>query len=393
MNRTSKTLLLLIAIALFAVLCWRLKTKSKAELPEPPPAPTSAQRDAPEPGTTRAVPALTPRARLIAAETQVHATADSACAMPTPTVASGVDLDVPSVQAAFLHRPDVVSLVKGVRHIDTALRASDDPFAKAVAVWLDSPRTDDDTQDIPAPERLRLLGTMAASTTDPRIYALAIRTCSGSTDAACQALSMRRWAALDPGNAVPWLFLLNAAEQAADASGQQEAWFHVASSARFDERFYTQLQPILSAASDDPDDQRAAEVLSVMGIGMAAAQTINFGPLLKGCRDTAVADANRAQLCAKIADLLYEHSDAPTARMFGASITKRMAGDGRRSEQIAKEQQFWNANDVVAPQSCAELHSQLAFLHSLATRGSHGTFAAMTSAAASYVSYASQDGR
>ncbi len=393
MNRTSKTLILLIAIALFAFLCWRLNPTSKAELPEPTLASTSAQRDPPEPGTTQVVPALTPRARLIAAETQVHTTADSACAMPVPTVASGVDVDAPAVQAAVLHRPDVVSLVKGVRHIDTALRTSDDPFAKAVAVWLDVPRTDDDSQDIPAPERLRLLGTMAASTTDPRVYALAIRTCSGSTEAACQALSMRRWAALDPGNAVPWLFLLNTAEQAADASGQQEAWFHIASSTRFDEGFYTQLQPILSAATDDPDDQRAAEVLSVMGIGMAAGQTISIAPLLKGCRDAAVADANRAQLCAKVADLLFEHSDAPMARTFGASITKRMTGDGRRSEQIAREQQFWIANDVVAPQSCAELHSRLTFLHSLAMRGSHGTFAAMTSGAASHVGDAVQDGR
>jgi len=325
----------------------------------------------------------TPRARLLAAEKQVAGTPDSACGMPAPTAASGIDLDDPAVQADFMRRADVVTLVKGVRRIDNALRNSADPFGQAVALWLDLPRTDDDAEGTPVGERLRLLATMAAHTTDPRVYALAFRTCSGSTEAACQALSARRWAALDPGNAVPWLFLLRDAEQARDASGQQEAWFHMAASVRFDERFYTQLQPVLSAVDGDPDDQRAAGVISVMGIGIAAAQTINFGPLLKGCRGAFVVDANRAQLCAKVADLLFDQSDAPTTRLFGASITKRLTGDARRDEQVSREQQFWAANDPGAPQGCVELHRQLDFLHSLAMRGAHGTYTAMTRGASS----------
>ena len=321
----------------------------------------------------------TPRARLLAAEQRVRGTPDSACAMALPPAASDVDPDDPAAQAAFLRRPDVASLVKGIGHIDDALRASADPFARAVAVWLDLPRTDDDSEGIPDGARQRLLATMAASTTDPRVYALAFRTCSGSGEAACQALSARRWAALDPGNAVPWLFLLNDAERARDASGEQEAWFHVAASTRFDEQFYSRLQPILFAAGDAPDDQRAAEALSVMGIGISAAEPIGFGPLLKGCRDAAHADANRAQLCTKVADLLFDHSDAPVTRLLGASITKRSTGDTRRSEQVAKEQRFWADNDPGAPQGCAELHRQLDFIRSLATRGSHGTYTAMTS--------------
>lgn len=383
MKRSSKRLLLLIivAVATIAALRLRLVVESKAALQMP--AEATSQIDAPGLHATQDAPALTPRGRLIAAETHVQTTADSACAMPVLTAASGADADDSVSEAAFMHRPEVVALERGVRHIDAALRASTDTFANAVAVWLDLPRTDNDTQGLPESERLHVLAEMAASTSDPRVYALAFRTCSGSTDAACQALSVQRWAALDVGNAVPWLFMLNAAEHGADASGQQEAWFHLASSTRFDERLYTQLQPILAATGDDPDEQRAAEVLSVMGIGMAAAQTINVGTLLRGCRDAAVADANRSQLCTNIADLLFEHSDTSTARMFGASITKRMTGDGNRSEQVVKEQQFWIANDVVPPHGCAELHSQLAFIHSLATRGSHGTFAALTSSAAS----------
>ena len=252
-----------------------------------------------------------------------------------------------------------------------------------MAVWLDLPRTDADSEGIADGERQRLLATMAAATTDPRIYALAFRACSRSSEVACKALSARRWAALDPGNAVPWLFLLNDAEQARDASGEQEAWFHVAASTRFDERFYSRLQPILAAAGADPDDRRAAEVLSVKGIGISAAEPIDLRSLSKGCRGAALADANRAQLCTKVADLLFDHSDAPTTRPFGASITKRLTGDARRNEQVAKEQQFWIDNDLAAPRGCAELDRQLDLIRNLATRGSHGAYAAMTSDAPS----------
>jgi hypothetical protein len=326
---------------------------------------------------------LTSRERLMAAESRLQTTADSACAMPVLSVASDADLGNSAAETAFAHRPDVVGVDRGIRRIEAALRASSDPFANAVAVWLNLPQTDNDVQGVPADERLHLLAIMAASTEDPRLYSLAFRTCSDSKVAACQALSVQRWAALDVGNAVPWLFMLKAAEASADFSGQQDAWFHLAAATKYDERLYTQLEPILSAAHNDPDDQRAAEVLSVMGIGIAAAQPIHFGLLSKGCRAPAVADANRSQLCAKIADLLYEHSDTDFARTFGAALTKRMTGDGTRSEQVHKEQQFWVENDLVAARGCTELHSQLALMRNLATRGSHGTFATMTSSAAS----------
>ena len=384
MHRRSKQLLLLTiaAAALIAALCWRRVAQSKTPVTNP--ADVTSQSGRPALRASRVAPALTPGEWLVAAETGVQTRADSACAMPAFSAASDADLGDSAAEIAFEHRPDVVALEKGVRRIQAELRRSTDPFANAVAVWLDLPQTDDGTQAVPAAERSHLLATMAASTGDPRIYALAFRTCSGSKEAACQALSLQRWAALDVGNAVPWLFMLNAAETSADFSGQQDAWFHLAGSTRFDDRLYTQLEPILSAARDNPEDQRAAEVLSVMGVGMAAAQTLNLSVLSKGCRNPAVADANRSQLCTKIADLLFEHSDTELARSFGAAITKRMTGDGTRGELVRSEQQFWIENDLVAPRGCAELHSQLAFIHSLATRGSHGTFAAQTSSAASH---------
>jgi hypothetical protein len=383
MNRRSKQILLLSIAAVAVVAPVWLLPAAQPKMPVPNPADVVGQRGTPALRESRVVPALTPLAHLVAAETRVQATADGDCAMPALSAASDADLDDSAAEAAFLHHRDIVAVEKGARRIGAALRKSTDPFANAVAVWLDLPQTDNDTQGIPPAERLHRLATMAASTDDPRLYALAFRTCIGSPEAACQALSVQRWAALDVGNAVPWLFMLSAAEASADISGQQDAWFHLASSTRFDDRLYTQLEPILSVAGDNPDEERAAAVLSVMGIGMASAQPVDLAVLSKGCRDPAVADANRFQLCTKVADLLFEHSDTDMPRLFGAAITKRMTGVGTRSEQVHKELQFWTANDLVAPRGCTELRSQLALMHSLATRGSHGTFAALTSSAAS----------
>src|SRR5437899_2227714 len=99
MNRSAKKLLILIAIATFAALCWRFMPTSKGGLPEATPASATAQPDPAEPAATQAVPGMTPRARLIAVETQVNARPDSACAMPAPMVASGADPDDPAVHA------------------------------------------------------------------------------------------------------------------------------------------------------------------------------------------------------------------------------------------------------------------------------------------------------
>jgi hypothetical protein len=48
------------------------------------------------------------------------------------------------------------------------------------------------------------------------------------------------------------------------------------------------------------------------------------------------------------------------------------------------EQQFWAANDLMAPRGCVELRRQLDILRSLAPRGSHGTYLTLVRGAASH---------
>ena len=108
-----------------------------------------------------------------------------------------------------------------MRRIDGALRASADPFDRAVADWLDA------LDALAPPERMARLVEDAVSTADARVYALAFRTCRLPREVpaggSCDALSARRWAELDRGNALPWVYVYAQARQSGDVSAQQEA--------------------------------------------------------------------------------------------------------------------------------------------------------------------------
>ena len=258
----------------------------------------------------------------------------------------------------------------GVRRIDDALRTSPDPYANAVGVWLDLPRDESGERAVPEGERRRQLAALAVRSTDPRLYALAFETCRGSLDDGCHVLSARRWVDLDAGNALPWAFLLQEAVAKGDVSGQQEAWFHMAKADRFDERSLAQLAPIIASSNGSAGDQVAAESLSVLAIGIAAAWPLPWEPW-RGCaRPAARADSNRAQLCTSLADVMFEQSDSIQRRSLGASLTKRLSGDATRSAIVNQEIDAW-VKEFKEPgeSSCESLDTHLAHLSRAATVG------------------------
>lgn len=225
-----------------------------------------------------------------------------------------------------------------VRRIDAALRASPDPYANAVGIWLNLPRDESGEEAVSLSERRRELAALAAQSTDPRIYELAFLTCRRSSEAdGCHVLSARRWVDLDPGNALPWAVLLEEAVAKGDVSGQENAWFHMAKSDRYETRAVAPLAPIIAASDGSAADQVAAESLSVLSFGIVAAWPLPAEPW-RGCAGPAArADSNRAQLCTSLATVMFEHSDSLQTRSLGASLTKRLSGDTTRSEIVRKE--------------------------------------------------------
>jgi len=292
------------------------------------------------------------------------------------------DHDDPAARAAIERTPAFRDFAAGLRHIDDALRASPDPYANAVGIWLNVPRQDGDEHAVPESERRRQLVALAGASKDPRIYELAFLTCGRSAEDGCYALSARRWAELDAGNSVPLSFILDDAKARGDVSGQEEAWFHMATAARVNDRTLAQLQPIIASSNGSAGDQAAAEGLAMLAMGISAAWPLPVGRLYD-CRPGALADANRAQLCARYANLMFEHSDSMTTRSYGATLIRRVGGDARPGAIVRSELEGWlQAWTPTKTLTCGELAGQLAFLSRAATDGGPAALHPVSSAAA-----------
>jgi len=224
--------------------------------------------------------------------------------------------------------------------LDTRLRTSVDPFDHAVADWLNVGGVQGSAQATEA------LAQRAMTTADPRIYALAFRACQPSSTTAdasaplagsCAALSVRRWIELDPDNAAPWLFAFSQAVTAGDATGQQEAMTHMASASRFDDRLYLPAGAVAAHASGEEDMLAADYDLSRQAFQKTVGLFDPIGPLMQACRDKGGGDANRAQECEAIGDLMADHGDSLLLQVFGGALHFQATGDASRRDRDRAE--------------------------------------------------------
>jgi hypothetical protein len=228
------------------------------------------------------------------------------------------------------------AILAAERRIDAALRASRDPFAQAVAAWLDA------SHAMPSfRARQERLAQQAQTTGDPRIYAMAYRECLKGVDdeaaPACQALSARQWARLDSGNAMPWVYVLGEAIARGDTGARDEALFQIAASPRIDERPYAVAQVILDNAHAGGAGLVAADELVSQALGMSAAQKLPLYALFSACRGAAPEDANIGQLCVEAADLLENRSDTLAMRRIGGAIEVARGDDTARRDRLRDE--------------------------------------------------------
>ena len=223
--------------------------------------------------------------------------------------------------------------------IDGVLQASADPFDRAVADWLDVGEQREPLQ------RLDTLAQRAMTTGDPRLYALAYRACHGrdrglepsdapgSDATACAVLNARDWSALDPGNGVPWIYVFSQAVAAGDATAQQEALARMASASRFEDRLHVAAGVIAAHASPVADGLATDLDLSERAFRKSVGQNETFNVLMDACRDKAGGDANRAQQCQAIGDLLFSHGDNLLLQAMGSAVYLQATGDASRRDQ------------------------------------------------------------
>ncbi len=302
------------------------------------------------PRPASAVARLADDPRCVIREPAAPAQADASADASSPSPAPVVDPRAQASRARLLAR----------------MSGSPDPYANAVAIWLD---VDVDSDEAQLAERQRRLAAMAASTQDPRLYSLALRTCWRRQQRPCDSgLSARRWSELEPANALPWLMMLDEAAQRGDLSGMQEAMFHVTQAQRYAERSDAPLQPIIDAADNDADSLLAARALAEHAIGLSAAQAGPAGYTV--CRHATSANANVWQQCLAVADLLAQRSDTLLQRAFGQRLHQQLTGEPRSAAQIAALERMYRADiDLFTTSGCDDLRAKLAVLRRMAVEG------------------------
>ena len=352
------------------------------------------------PRVTTAVPAATPaEASALAASSPTGAAGRAAHSSGEIEVCGG---------AWVKSRPDgtiddddfkrVVNLPEARARMLDELRADPDEFARAAAIWLsvfgaeplgpaeggkncepDQCEAQRKYAALAAQSRDELART-AATTRDPRVYALAFNVCGGARlgDSACQLLSAEQWARLDPGNAAPWMYVLGQAVDRRDMSAQNEALHRIATSSRSDLRYLALSGLVLDHMPNDDAASPAALTLTIETIGIEVAFTHpGFQLVAKVCKGAPLRDWNRRESCSAVAELLVERADTLFERGLGVRIGTQIGWTTERIQRLSGEEAAYVAS-LTAPgafagtNACADIRRDLETVRRRARLGEAG---------------------
>ncbi|MEP7140668.1 MAG: hypothetical protein ABI745_13635 [Caldimonas sp.] len=237
-----------------------------------------------------------------------------------------------TVDPAMLARMPAVAAAR--RRLVDSLASSGDEFARAASLWL---RMIDPSGVTLAADFREQLAQAAMTTRDPRVYALAFKTCRAAPEGGgCVLLSARRWAQLDIDNGEPWLFVANEAMARKDREQADEALFRLGAAARVEDRYFAVAGLLAGRAGEKDTGLLAAHELALESLGgMAAQATPPLQSVLTACRGPSLVDANRRQRCDAVASALAERSDTLLYASIGAAMGRRLGWSPARTDAIA----------------------------------------------------------
>jgi hypothetical protein len=252
-----------------------------------------------------------------------------------------VSIDKSHADAIFQH---VGALTKGAgaRWL-SALQNSDDLRARVTGLLLEGKVTGGDSLR-PVQEQTRNeVVQLAAGSSDPAVYALALSMCSTAAandgDSACRELSLQQWAHIDPDNAVPWLLLAGKARSRHDSAAEAAAFSHAATAHKIDsysDSVYT------FAEAELPQDVTPLErsYLATEVIGVEAAIALpQYSVASQHCSTNAMQDSSVQQQCKSLAELLVIKGPNLLDLGLGKTIGARAGWSSERVKEIALEQQ------------------------------------------------------
>ena len=253
------------------------------------------------------------------------------------------------------------ALMAARRNLVVALRQSADEFARAVgesiggsvggsiggsaggsaAPTLSAPAS---VPGVAAEPRERM-ARLARSTRDPRVYALAFRSCQSGDEAGpeCAQLSAAQWARLDDGNAAPWAYVLAASTARRDAAERDEALFRISRAARFDRATYAAVGEVVAHAGDGDIGALAAYRLGREVLGRAAALPLPLAGLVEACRGRAIEDSNRRQVCDAAAEVLALRADSLQVSRVGERLGHGIGWPPERVDAQRGAREAWLA--------------------------------------------------
>jgi len=302
-----------LAIAVLALVAWlALVREDRAGAPEirvlsPVASPASASGES----------ALVPQRDLAAAEVGTDSELIEVCGLGwVEPKGDGSAVDVWALAKS-------AGIEEAFSAITSELHASADGYERAIGIVLDG-SIGADSADALWREQL---AEQAASSDDPRVYALAYRLCSSARSAgSCALLSAAQWARLDQGNGLPWLFMLGDAAARGDREAMDEALYRVGSSPQVADRVVSIAGPVLEHAGTSDRQLMAANLLATEAASISAALPgPDWQALLKGaCDHPALADSNRRQLCDAAAEAMAERSDSLLIATLGSAVGRKL---------------------------------------------------------------------
>ncbi len=218
--------------------------------------------------------------------------------------------------------------------LDAALRASADPFDRAVADWLNVGGMRSESG------REEAVVQQAAATTDPRLYALGYGLCHSNRTptASCSGISLDRWIQVDPGNGMPFLTKLEQARSRGDGAGVRTALTQLAAATRFDVYFGSAAGAVASRAPRDEADLAAVADLAGMALAQGSLLPLPaFEPLIQACRNQAGGDEALARQCVAISDVMFAHADTLVAQSISGALLLQTTGDASRRDVVRAE--------------------------------------------------------
>ncbi|HSC64342.1 MAG TPA: hypothetical protein VLD35_11945 [Caldimonas sp.] len=213
------------------------------------------------------------------------------------------------------------------------------------------------------------LARLAVNSSDPQVYAWAYRSCARvSREAAgtCQLVNALQWARLDPANAAPWFAVAQEAKSRKDSAGVDDAMFHVAAATIHDPGWGRAAAEMIDAAPPANEQIVGTWLAALDALGYESLDLPSLQESSTFCQARALANANRRDLCDRIAAVLVDRSTTLLARSVGVGLAKRL--DWPAEKLAATELERDAANALAgreAPRSsdsvtCANVRSDLA---------------------------------